>query len=66
MHAVAPRLVARRGHDAPALGRPAHHDGPAGERRVVALLDGRVERVHVDVEDQGGTVLPALGEVRVS
>jgi len=26
-------------------------DGPAPKRRVVALLDGRVERVHVHVQD---------------
>ena len=45
------RLVARGADDAPALGRAAHGDRAAARARVVALLDGRVERVHVDVQD---------------
>ncbi len=45
------RFVARGGHD-PALVRiAADRDRPAAQRRVVALFDRRVERVHVDVDD---------------
>src|SRR5207237_782342 len=38
------------GHDAAAC-IPADEHGAAAELGVVALLDGRVERVHVDVDD---------------
>ena len=50
MHAELARLVRRRADDA-ALARPADDHRLALQRRVVALLDRRVERVHVDVED---------------
>ena len=40
-----------------ALGVAAHDDGPAFELRIVALLDGRVERVHVDVQDGAAGVV---------
>ena len=46
-----PRLVARRGDDAALVGLAADGERLAAQRRVVALLDRRVERVHVDVED---------------
>ena len=45
------RLVARRRHDAAAIRLAADGQRLAAQRRVVALLDRRVERVHVDVED---------------
>ncbi len=48
--AVAAHLVARRRHHAPSA-RAAHDDGPAAQRWVVALLDRRVEGVHVHVQD---------------
>jgi hypothetical protein len=49
--AVRPGLVTRRRYHA-ALGGIATDDNRfALERRIVALLDRRVERVHVDVED---------------
>jgi hypothetical protein len=53
--AEAPGLVRRGGDDAasaPASRIGAHDHGPAAEVGMVALLDGRVERVHVDVEDR--------------
>src|SRR5262249_59747842 len=43
-------LVARGRHDA-ALARATDRDGLAAELRIVPLLDGRVERIHVDVND---------------
>ena len=49
-HAERARLVARRGHHA-ALGAVANRHRPAAQLRVVALLDRRIERVHVDVDD---------------
>ncbi len=55
-HSIGSRLVARRGHDAAALRSAAHDDGSAPQRRVVALLDGRIEGVHVDVEDLANVV----------
>jgi len=54
--AEAARLVGSgRHHAAPARIR-AHDDGAAADLRTVALLDGRVERVHVHVDDgpEGG------------
>ena len=50
-HAERARLVARRRHDAAAVGLAADRQRLAAQRRVVALLDRRVERVHVDVKD---------------
>ena len=50
-HAERARLVARRRDDAALVGVAADGDRLAAQRRVVALLDGRVEGVHVDVED---------------
>ena len=46
-----PGLVARGGDDAAPFRVSAHGHGPAAQRGIVALLDGRVERVHVEVED---------------
>jgi hypothetical protein len=43
-------LVTRCGYDA-ALGRMADRDRPSLESGIVALFDGRVEGVHVDVDD---------------
>ncbi len=55
MHAEAAHLVARgRDHAAPAGAADDH--GLAGELRPVVLLDGRVERVHVDVQDRAVVV----------
>ena len=50
VHAEAARLVARRRDDA-ARPRPAHDHGPAAQLRTIALLDRRVEGVHVGVQD---------------
>ncbi len=47
VHAERLRLVARREHDA-----PAHDHRTALQRGVVALLDRRVERVEVGMEDR--------------
>jgi hypothetical protein len=44
------RLVARGGHDT-AFAGTAHGDGLAAQFRIVTLFDGRVKRVHVDVND---------------
>ena len=43
-------LVARRGYHSP-HGAVANRDRTAAEFRVIALLDGRIERVHVDMDD---------------
>ena len=51
MDAERARLVARGGDDAAAIRLAADRERLAAQRRVVALLDRRVERVHVDVED---------------
>ena len=48
-HAKAAHFVAGRGHDA-AAAAPADDHRQAGERGIVVLLDGRVERVHVDMQ----------------
>ena len=53
-HAELSSLVARGRDDAAALGIPADGNGPSPERGIVALLDGRVEGVHVEVEDAAG------------
>ena len=50
VHAELPCLVARGADDA-AIAGPADDDGLAGQARIVELLDRRVERVEVDVED---------------
>ena len=44
-----PGLVAGPGHD-PAGPGPADEHGPVAQRRTGELLDGRVERVHVEVQ----------------
>ena len=49
-HAEPARLVARRRHH-PAFPTAADRHRPAAQARVIALLDGRVEGVHVDVDD---------------
>ena len=51
LHAELPRLVARRRDDAATFGAAADGDRLAPQLGPVALLDGRVERVHVDVKD---------------
>ena len=43
--------LVRRGRDDAAPRLPADDEGLAAERRIVPLLDRRVERVHVDVQD---------------
>ena len=50
MHAEYAYLVARRRDDsAPAI--PADDQRATGERELVMLLHGGVERIHVDVQD---------------
>ena len=44
-------LVRGRGDHASPFGIAADYDGPSPEARVVPLLHGGVERVHVDVND---------------
>ena len=53
-HAVHARLVRGGRHDAAPAGLGADDDGLAAQLRAIALLDGRVERVHVDVRDRRG------------
>ena len=50
-HAEGARLVAGRSDHAAPIGPAADRDRLAAKRWVVALLDRRVERVHVDVEN---------------
>ena len=50
MHAEAAHFVAR-GRDHAASAGAADHHRLAGELGVVMLLDGRVERIHVHVQD---------------
>ena len=50
-HAERARLVARGGDDAAPVGASADRDRLPAQRRIVALLDRRVEGVHVDVHD---------------
>src|SRR5262245_54695349 len=49
-HAEGPRLIARRDDDAPPRGI-ADCDRTASQGWIIALLDRRVEGVHVDVDD---------------
>ena len=49
-HAEFSRFIARRRDDT-ALARSANGDRLAAQLRIVALLDGGVEGVHVDVDD---------------
>ena len=63
-HAERPGLVAGGGDNA-ALARAADRDRPAAQRRVVALLHGRVERVHVDVDDLADWRRQGLGSSRL-
>src|SRR5438477_342195 len=51
VHAVPAHGVARGRHHA-AAAVPADDERLAGQPRVVVLLDGRVERIHVDVQDR--------------
>ncbi len=44
-------LVGAGGEDAAAVACAADADGLAAERGVIALLDGRVEAVHIEVDD---------------
>ena len=44
------RLVARRSNDA-AFGRVTNRHRLTLEGRIIALLDRRIERVHVDMDD---------------
>ena len=53
VHAEPPRFVRRRGDNAPAARIGAHDDGAPAEIGAIALLDGRVEGVHVHVDDRG-------------
>ena len=57
------RLVARGGDDAAAVGLSADGERLAAQRRVVALLDRRVERVHVDVENASNQSLPIAVQI---
>ena len=67
-----PGLVARGGDDAAPFRVSAHGHGPAAQRGIVALLHGRVERVHVEVEDaargksQGSVASQSAGAARIS
>ncbi len=45
------RLVAGGGHDTALVGAATDDDGSAAKRRIVALLDRRVEGIHVDVKN---------------
>src|SRR5439155_13371033 len=49
------RLVAGGGDDAALVGIAADGDREAAKRRVVALLDRGVERIHIDMEDAADT-----------
>ncbi len=49
-HAERARLVRGCANDR-ALAAPRHDDRPSAQRWIVALLDGGVERIHVDVDD---------------
>ena len=45
------RFVAGRANDTALRRRRADDDRLAAQRRIIALLDGRVESVHVEMED---------------
>ena len=45
------KIMAGEDHEFIGEAFPADGKRPAAQRRVVALLDRRVERVHIDVED---------------
>jgi hypothetical protein len=49
-HAECSGLVARCGHHA-SLGAMTNRDRTASQFRVVALLDRRIERVHIDMDN---------------
>jgi hypothetical protein len=49
-HAVGARDVARRRHHASLAA--ADDDGPVGEIRIIALLDGGVERIAIDMGER--------------
>src|SRR5262249_19050556 len=51
VHAEHTPLVARSGDPASFVGVTSHGNQPPPKRRVVVLLDRRVERIHVDVEN---------------
>src|SRR5690606_13049923 len=53
VHAVLAHFVARRGHDATVAG-PADDHRFAAQLRMIELLHGCVERIHVDVQDGAG------------
>jgi hypothetical protein len=53
MDAVFTDLVAGGGHDA-AAGDTAHNEGLPDQAGVIALFDGCVERIHIDVENSEG------------
>jgi len=51
MHAELPRLVAGRADHATLRCGRADNDRLAAQRRIIALLDRRVKRIHVEMED---------------
>ena len=53
VHPELARRVRGGGHHAPLIRLPAHHHRLALQRRVVQLLDGDEESVHIDMEDGG-------------
>src|ERR1043166_9515220 len=54
MNCDSTRFVRARRHDAALVRACADDDGPAAEVGIVTLLDGRVESVHIYVEDGAG------------
>jgi hypothetical protein len=66
VHSVDTGGVGRRGDHAPAVLAAAHHDRLALQARVVADLDGSVERIHVDVGDHRRPGLRSRGRRRVA
>ena len=50
MHAELARFIRRSAHHG-AISAPRDDHGLAAELRIVALLYGRIERVHIDVDD---------------
>jgi hypothetical protein len=51
VHPEGSRFIACRRNDAPPMGLPTDSNGFSAECGVIALLNGRVERIHVDVKD---------------